>query len=81
MMRKQFEEWFEKNGISKGWCSKRDLEFIKSKMLLCWKASREGLEVELPEGIVHPDDYYQDGYNRALEDITESLTNLGVKIK
>lgn len=80
-MGNQFEEWFEKNGITKGWCSKRDLEFIKSKMLLCWQASRESLEIEIPEEVSHPDDYYQDGYNRALEDIKNSLTNIGVKIK
>lgn len=55
--RKQFEEWFNKNGISSGWCSKRDLEFIKNKMYQCWQASRESLDVELPNvsGIPHTD--------------------------
>ncbi|MEY1276758.1 hypothetical protein AB7080_12130 [Providencia rettgeri] len=41
--RQQFEEWFNENGISAGWCSKRDLEFIKNKMYQCWKASHESL--------------------------------------
>lgn len=41
--RQQFEEWFNENGISTGWCSKRDLEFIKTKMFSCWQASRESL--------------------------------------
>ena len=41
--RQQFEEWFNENGISAGWCSKRDLEFIKNKMYQCWKVSRESL--------------------------------------
>ncbi|EMI7064547.1 MULTISPECIES: hypothetical protein [Providencia] len=41
--KQQFEEWFNYNGISAGWCSKRDLEFIKNKMYHCWKASRESL--------------------------------------
>ncbi|EMT6577485.1 hypothetical protein WMR74_003535 [Providencia rettgeri] len=41
--RQQFEGWFNEHGISTGWCSKRDLEFIKIKMFSCWLASRESL--------------------------------------
>ncbi|APC12930.1 MULTISPECIES: hypothetical protein [Providencia] len=52
--RQQFEEWFNENGISAGWCSKRDLEFIKNKTYQCWKASRESLINNLPESINCP---------------------------
>lgn len=52
--KQQFEEWFNYNGISAGWCSKRDLEFIKNKMYHCWQASRESLINNLPESINCP---------------------------
>ncbi len=81
--RQQFEEWFNENGISTGWCSKRELEFIKNKMYLCWQASRESLEVELPEP--NSDDSgspnFFDGYNTAISDVHDELISNGVKIK
>lgn len=79
--RQQFEEWFNKNGISSGWCSKRDLEFIKNKMYQCWQASRESLDVELPNvsGIPHTD--YDCGYRDGIEKCETILTSNGVKIK
>ncbi len=79
--RQQFEEWFNENGISTGWCSKRDLEFIKTKMFSCWQASREKLEIELPEFRSRSNDMYYDGFHSCLDDIREELISNGVKIK
>lgn len=87
--RQQFEEWFNKNGISSGWCSKRDLEFIKNKMYQCWQASRESLEVELPDSIEYSKEYrecdydegYRKGYNFSILECKQILISNGVKIK
>ncbi|MEX9651777.1 hypothetical protein AB7Y19_13845 [Providencia rettgeri] len=53
--RQQFEEWFNEHGISTGWCSRRDLEFIKTKMFSCWQVSRNSLINNLePIGYINP---------------------------
>lgn len=48
-----------------------------------WKASRESLEIELPNA--NPDDSgspnFYDGYNTAISDIYDELISIGVKIK
>ncbi len=48
-----------------------------------WQASRESLEVELPES--NPEDSgspnFYDGYNTAISDIHDELISNGVKIK
>lgn len=83
--RQQFEEWFNENGISTGWCSKRELEFIKNKMYLCWQASRESLNVELPSGKREVYQNYYDhsaeGFNNGVEKCKTILISNGVKIK
>ncbi|HFS8939361.1 TPA: hypothetical protein ACH1TE_003826, partial [Proteus mirabilis] len=50
-------------------------------MWISWEASRESLEVELPELDSHTDDYFLDGFNRAIEQVEEALISNGVKIK
>lgn len=74
--RQQFEEWFNEHGISTGWCSKRDLEFIKTKMFSCWQASRESLEVELPKKYLG--EYTR---NKTINECKNILISNGVKIK
>ncbi|MEX9880817.1 hypothetical protein AB7X05_04440 [Providencia rettgeri] len=85
--RQQFEEWFNENGISAGWCSKRDLEFIKNKMYQCWQASRDSLEFQLPKkcntsiaGDVKTK-YYFNGINEGIDKCKKILISNGVKIK
>lgn len=69
--REQFEEW------SDG----KDLYDISPFDI--WQASRESLEVELPNA--NPDDSgspnFYDGYNTAISDIYDELISNGVKIK
>ncbi|MER1814600.1 hypothetical protein KC982_04380 [Proteus mirabilis] len=52
-------------------------------MWISWQASRESLEVELPEP--SPEDSgspnFYDGYNTAISDIHDELISNGVKIK
>ncbi|HEK1799121.1 hypothetical protein [Proteus mirabilis] len=74
--RQQFEEF-----ISKG-----DYPWVKGiipVMWMVWEASRESLEIELPEP--NPEDSgspnFYDGYNTAISDIHDELISNGVKIK
>ena len=74
--RQQFEEF-----ISKG-----DYPWVKGiipVMWMVWEASRESLEIELPEP--SPEDSgspnFYDGYNTAISDIHDELISNGVKIK
>lgn len=49
---------------------------------LGWQASRESLEVELPDlGDVILDDYFVDGFNDAISEVEKILISNGVKIK
>lgn len=74
--RHQFEGWINKNHPK---CSgyHKDIRFE------AWQASRESLEVELPEP--NPDDSgspnFYDRYNTAISDIHDELISNGVKIK
>ncbi len=74
--RQQFEEWINKNHPK---CS----EYHKDIRLEVWQASREILEIELPEP--NPEDSgspnFYDGYNTAISDIHDELISNGVKIK
>ncbi|QIF94459.1 hypothetical protein [Proteus vulgaris] len=68
--RQQFEEW------SDG----KDLYDISPFDI--WQASRESLEVELPDlGDVILDDYFIDGFNDAISEVEKILISNGVKIK
>lgn len=47
-----------------------------------WQASRERLEVELPDlGDVILDDYFIDGFNDAISEVEKILISNGVKIQ
>ena len=74
--RQQFEGWINKNHPK---CS----YYHKDIRLEAWMASRESLEVELPEP--NPEDSgspnFYDGYNTAISDIHDELISNGVKIK
>ncbi|MBG2872712.1 hypothetical protein I4585_11280 [Proteus mirabilis] len=69
--RRQFEEWRSKNKSS------------TINLFDVWQASRESLEIELPEP--NPEDSgspnFYDGYNTAISDIHDELISNGVKIK
>ncbi|HEM8291554.1 TPA: hypothetical protein U2M59_000794 [Providencia stuartii] len=69
--RQQFEEWRSKNKSS------------TINLFDVWQASRESLEIELPEP--NPDDSgspnFYDGYHTAISDIHDELISNGVKIK
>ncbi|HHU0619208.1 TPA: hypothetical protein ACT91O_001540 [Proteus mirabilis] len=77
--RQQFEEWINKNHPK---CS----EYHKDIRLEAWQASRESLEVELPNKEPAGDDAtfeegLSDGYNNAIDDFKQILIRNGVKIK
>ena len=67
--RQQFEEWRSKNKSS------------TINLFDVWQASRESLEIELPEP--NPEDSgspnFYDGYNTAISDIHDELISNGVK--
>ncbi|MER1711443.1 hypothetical protein KJJ86_04545 [Proteus mirabilis] len=69
--RQQFEEWRSKNKSS------------TINLFDVWQASRESLEIELPEP--NPEDSgspnFYDGYNTAISDIHDELISNGMKIK
>lgn len=69
--RQQFEEWRSKNKSS------------TINLFDVWQASRESLEIELPEP--NPEDSgspnFYDGYKTAISDTHDELTSCGVKIK
>ncbi|MEX9852156.1 hypothetical protein [Providencia huaxiensis] len=68
--RQQFEEWRSKNKSS------------TINLFDVWQASRESLEVELPDlGDVILDDYFVDGFNDAISEVEKILISNGVKIK
>ncbi|ARA24315.1 TPA: hypothetical protein ACKRJU_003078 [Proteus mirabilis] len=72
--RQQFEGWINKNHPK---CS----EYHKDIRLEAWQASRESLEIELPErkGICHNE--YESGYFDGIDKCEDILIRSGVKIK
>lgn len=82
--RQQFEEWF--NDEYKTTMKDYDeplVEFVRKQLFTVWQASRESLEIELPEP--NPEDSgspnFYDRYNTAISDIHDELISNGVKIK
>ncbi|EOI7406112.1 hypothetical protein OZ696_004685 [Yersinia enterocolitica] len=73
--REEFEAWWNapeqaelRNSCAMGWGFR------------IWKASRESIEVELPE--YQAEDYYQNaGYNAAIDDCSSILRTAGIRIK
>lgn len=80
--RQQFEDHFN-SGHGKLPYSEKGKEDLKALLLQVWEASRESLEIELPEP--NPEDSgspnFYDGYNTAISDIHDELISNGVKIK
>ncbi|WP_272663364.1 hypothetical protein [Providencia sp. PROV134] len=69
-----------------------DFPWLKASipiMWMVWKASRESLEVELPDSIGYSKEYrecdceegYRKGYNNSLSECRQALISNGVKIK
>ncbi|MBI6193309.1 hypothetical protein [Providencia rettgeri] len=82
--RQKFEEWFD-NGYA---CSKLDEKLIKAienVLWDAWQASRESLEVELPDIgtnlLACSHEEFIDGFNDAISEIKAILISNGVKIK
>lgn len=49
-------------------------------MRTAWQASRESIEVELPEKVFEEDDF-DNGHNRAIEYCSAALRTAGIRIK
>ncbi|HGX3434906.1 TPA: hypothetical protein ACNH9C_002082 [Proteus mirabilis] len=88
--RQQFEAWLVRNhsdtcnNINFEINSKGDYRYFSTRLAWeAWQASRESLEIELPEP--NPEDSgspnFYDGYNTAISDIHDELISNGVKIK
>ncbi|HBC7480554.1 TPA: hypothetical protein SLN54_000390 [Proteus mirabilis] len=68
--RQQFEEWRSKNKSS------------TINLFDVWQASRESLEIELPERKNYSGfQQFDNGYERAIDDCENILISNGVKIK
>lgn len=65
------------------------VEFVMKQLFIVWQASRESLEIELPECIEYDKEYrecdcdegYRKGYNISLLECKNTLISNGVKIK
>ncbi|EPJ3738920.1 hypothetical protein [Proteus mirabilis] len=69
-LRQQFEEWRSKNKSS------------TINLFDVWQASRESLEIELPERKNYSGfQQFDNGYERAIDDCENILISNGVKIK
>lgn len=82
--RQQFEAWFKKEFDSEMTkYGEKLVNFVKNEQFKIWQASRESLEIELPEH--NPEDSgspnFYDGYYTAISDIHDKLTSNGVKVK
>ncbi|CAK7037154.1 hypothetical protein [Providencia sp.] len=84
--RQQFEAYFMKKPQSHIDPLKKDqfgyyYYLVTREAWEAWQASRDSLEVELPNvsGVQHTE--YDNGYDRACQDIEEILISNGVKIK
>lgn len=80
--RQQFEEWFndEYETTMKDY-DETLAEFVRRQLFIVWQASRESLEVELPQrkGICHNE--YESGYFDGIDKCEDVLIRSGVKIK
>lgn len=88
--RQQFETWF--NDEYKTTMKDYDeplVKFVRKQLFIVWQASRESLEVELPDCIEYDKEYlecdyeegYRKGYNNSLSECRQALISNGVKIK
>ena len=76
-MRKEFEEWYEREGKTKPFTTVS----IKEKMFESWKASREAMKpIKLPKlmkNTQEPTCYY---YNDAIEECKEAIQQAGYEV-
>ncbi|HHL2498099.1 TPA: hypothetical protein ACQ301_000059 [Yersinia enterocolitica] len=84
--REEFHKWLENvhglYGEDIDWQPERNCYRIFGIHLAwcAWKASRESIEVELPE--YQAEDYHQNaGYNAAIDDCSSVLRTAGIRIK
>lgn len=90
----QFEAWCTKRGLSTDtdsdcWGQQK----YKYDRIQCmwegWQASREAVEVDLPdkqfisedESVIPEDSDWSDGFNTALEQCAEAIRAAGIKVK
>lgn len=84
--REQFEEWFKKEFFDAGMAKygEKLVDFVKKEQFKIWQASRESLEIELPE---HPDksdpfyDNFDLGISLGIDQVKKVLIANGVKVK
>ncbi len=83
--RQQFEEWFapQKEEMKLNGLGMISITRMHQRQLSAWQASRESLEVELPDASESDSGCpnYHDGYNTAISRAYDELTSNGVKIK
>ncbi|EMI7063467.1 hypothetical protein V6858_001916 [Providencia rettgeri] len=76
--RQQFEEWIADNAYL---FMHINLTYHEAALYKLWQASRESLEIELPQrkGICHNE--YESGYFDGIDKCEDVLIRSGVKIK
>lgn len=85
--RQQFEEWFapQKEEMKRNGLGMISITRMHQRQLSAWQASRESLEVELPDIgtnlLACSHEEFIDGFNDAVSEIKEVLISNGVKIK
>ncbi|EOE5319276.1 hypothetical protein ACKGF9_001332 [Providencia rettgeri] len=81
--RQQFEEWFapQKEEMKRNGLGMISITRMHQRQLSAWQASRESLEIELPQrkGICHNE--YESGYFDGIDKCEDVLIRSGVKIK
>ncbi|WP_272662426.1 hypothetical protein [Providencia sp. PROV111] len=78
--RQQFEGWFKKECNKKSY-NEDTILLLYGALFEVWQASRESLEIELPQrkGICHNE--YESGYFDGIDKCEDVLIRSGVKIK
>jgi hypothetical protein len=76
-MRKEFEEWYEREGKTKPFTTVS----IKEKMFESWKASREAMKpIKLPKLMKNTQEQSCYYYNDAIEECKEAIQQSGYKV-
>ena len=77
-MRKEFEEWYEREGKTKPFTTVS----IKEKMFESWKASREAMKpIKLPKLMKNTQEQACYYYNDAIEECKEAIQQAGYKVE
>jgi hypothetical protein len=76
-MRKEFEEWYEREGKTKPFTTVS----IKEKMFESWKASLEAMKpIKLPKLMKNTQEQSCYYYNDAIEECKEAIQQSGYKV-